>query len=294
MISLESALPFQINAVGTLLSTVFPAFLPRCHWFIEEGSRIIPSLQYDKFMIVSPDGFIRCMGDCDGNCVNRLGVPDGNMALEIKCPFSPIENKMLLPVTYSCPHYYAAQVLSEIKVLNAHRSMVVSCLPETLTMSYLDWSPNMWDRLWRLALEFYDNKNPSMPNQLNDKSKNLHTILKDFVQDNSVLAVKVPTLECVDSKAYEKFANDENPLYRYRDKYPDLYVDVDDVRDHVINCCKSTMCAIQEVHDLERRKATEVLLFLLTDTDREYSKDKPAAVSVAYVLKGKSLKVSTV
>ena len=104
------------------------------------------------------------MGDCDGNCVNRLGVPDGNMALEIKCPFSPIENKMLLPVTYSCPHYYAAQVLSEIKVLNAHRSMVVSCLPETLTMSYLDWSPNMWDRLWRLALEFYDNENPSMSN----------------------------------------------------------------------------------------------------------------------------------
>ena len=135
-----------------------------------------------------------------------------------------------------------------------------------------------------------------MPNQLNDQSKNLHSILqksKDFVQDNSVLAVEVPTLECVDSKAYEKFANDDNPLYHYRDKYPDLYVNVDDVRDHVINCCKSTMCTIREAHDLERHKATEVLLFLLSDTDREYSKDKPAAVPVAYALKGKSLKVST-
>ena len=53
------------------------------------------------------------------------------------------------------------------------------------------------------------------------------------------------------------------------------------------------MVCIREAHDLCRRKATEVLLFVLTDTDREYSKDKPNAIPVAYALKGKSLKVST-
>ena len=42
------------------------------------------------------------------------------------------------------------------------------------------------------------------------------------------------------------------------------------------------MVCIHEVHDLRRRKAAEVLLFLLTDTDREYSKDKPNAIPVAY------------
>ena len=51
------------------------------------------------------------------------------------------------------------------------------------------------------------------------------------------------------------------------------------------------MVCIHEAHDLCRRKATEVLLFGLTD--REYSKDKPNAIPVAYTLKGKSLKVST-
>ena len=53
------------------------------------------------------------------------------------------------------------------------------------------------------------------------------------------------------------------------------------------------MVCICEAHDLCRRKATEVLLFVLTDTDREYSKDKPNAIPIAYALKGKSLKVST-
>ena len=53
------------------------------------------------------------------------------------------------------------------------------------------------------------------------------------------------------------------------------------------------MVAVREAHDLECRKATEVLLFLLSDTDREYKKDKLFAVPVAYALKGKSLRVST-
>ena len=53
------------------------------------------------------------------------------------------------------------------------------------------------------------------------------------------------------------------------------------------------MECICEAHDLCRRKATEVLLFVLTDTDREYCKDKPNVIPIAYALKGKSLKVST-
>ena len=36
-----------------------------------------------------------------------------------------------------------------------------------------------------------------------------------------------------------------------------------------VNCCNSTMVSIWEAHNLCRRKATEVLLFVLTDTDSE-------------------------
>ena len=53
------------------------------------------------------------------------------------------------------------------------------------------------------------------------------------------------------------------------------------------------MCAITEAHNLERRKATEVLLFLLTDTDWTYNKEKPNAVPVMYGLKGCSLNCET-
>ena len=69
-------------------------------------------------MLVSPDGSMRCVENCDGNCLNRLSVPIGTMALEIKCPFSPISNKTMMPVNYKCPHYYASQVLGEMKILD--------------------------------------------------------------------------------------------------------------------------------------------------------------------------------
>ena len=65
-----------------------------------------------------------------------------------------------------------------------------------------------------------------------------------------------------------------------------------DIREQIIDHCKLSINAVHEAHELCRRKASEVLLFLLTDTDREYSKDKPSVIPIAYALKGKSLRVS--
>ncbi|MCG8624384.1 MAG: hypothetical protein MJE68_20625, partial [Proteobacteria bacterium] len=44
---------------------------------------------------------------------------------------------------------------------------------------------------------------------------------------------------------------------------------------------------------MQRRKASEVLLFICTDSDREFNKDKPTAIPVAYALKGRSLRYCT-
>ena len=46
---------------------------------------------------------------------------------------------------------------------------------------------------------------------------------------------------------------------------------------------------IRKSHQLERRKATELLLFVATDTDRMFCKDKPTSIPVAFALKGRSI-----
>ena len=119
----------------------------------------------------------------------------------------------MLPVNYEYPHYYASQVLGEMKVLNGLRTMVVSCSPESLTMCYVDWNQELWEKLWQHALHFFDIQDASIPGQLHPQTPELHTVLKDFVHTNSVIAVKVPTLECIDTKAYEPLESDHSQFY---------------------------------------------------------------------------------
>ena len=118
-------------------------------------------------------------------------------------------------------------------------------------MCYIDWNDNVWQKLWQLALDLFDMQNTSMPNQVNPESVTLRSILKDFGHDNSVIAVEVPTVECINSKAFDRIASDHSDFYRNRLKYPSLNVDVAEICQRVLNCCTSTMCAITEAHDLE-------------------------------------------
>ena len=80
-----------------------------------------------------------------------LNVPDGKMTIEMKCPYSGITNKEILPVHYECPHYYVAQILSQMHANETTRCMFLSCSPESVTMSYLDFSEEMWKELWEKA-----------------------------------------------------------------------------------------------------------------------------------------------
>ena len=116
--------------------------------------------------------------------------------------------------------------------------------------------------------------------------------MEAFVNEQSTLAVEVPTLQCIDIRTFENLENINNPMYRFRPPYPSYEYNTESIKEKIVQCCISSSECIREAHDLCRRKATEVLLFLLTDTDREYSKDKASAIPIAYALKGKSLKVS--
>ena len=44
---------------------------------------------------------------------------------------------------------------------------------------------------------------------------------------------------------------------------------------------------------MQRGKASEVLLFVCTDSDRSFNKEKPSSMPLAYALKGCSIRIST-
>ena len=100
---------FQINALATFAAVFMPAFFPKCHMLHEVRSILIPAPGLPNFMEVSPDRIIKCIGNC-ATCNNLMDIPCGTMALELKCPYTPIHDKKLLPVQYQPPQYHCCQL----------------------------------------------------------------------------------------------------------------------------------------------------------------------------------------
>ena len=155
------------------MGTILLAFIPCCHRYVEDGCRVLQTAVNDKFMIVSPDGLVKCIDHCDGNCPNVLELTIGPMALEMKCLYTPIHNKEMLPVQYKCPEYYICQVMSEMKATNSNICIFASCSPESVAMSYIDFSDNLWTDIWNLAMNFYNSEAPKMPDRLSSDSQEL-------------------------------------------------------------------------------------------------------------------------
>ena len=142
---------------------------------------------------------------------------------------NPIHAKEMLPVQYNCLEYYICQVMSEMKAASSNTCMFASCSPESIAMCYVDFSDNLWTDIWNLAMKFYNCATPKMPKHLSIDSQELKKKIHDFTMDNSILAVEVPTLECIDMKSFESIENANNPMYRFRPTYPDTEYDEENV-----------------------------------------------------------------
>lgn len=282
--------------MGTLLGILLPAFTPQCHRFVEVGGIFIERQEDAKFIEVSPDGTIECISESNMHqCSNRLNLPVAPFAIEMKCPFGPLKNPRMLPVHYSPPHYYACQLLCELVATRRHILWYLSCSPESVTLTFVDYDLDTWKELWDLALDYYGSDTLVKPKRLHPDIKDHRQRLKEYIDANSTFVAEVPTVSCVDLRRSAATPMQSDPCFRRRRHVPTKLqsdIDIEAIKNSVLNACTESMKAIQEAHDLERRKATEILLFVATDTDREFDKEKPVAIPVAYALKGKSIKMA--
>ena len=65
------------------------------------------------------------------------------------------------------------------------------------------------------------------------------------------------------------------------------------INSKIVDLCNETISLLEKCNNLLHRKATELLLFVATDTDRVFNKDLPVSVPIAYGMKGKSIRLDT-
>ena len=285
---------FQINAVATLCGIVIPAFFPRCHKFTEVGSYHIASVTQEKFMLVSPDGIIKCTENCDQPCESKMNFPIGPIVVEIKSPFSPIGNAKMLPVQYHPPHYNVCQILSQQFAAKSPMALFVSCSPQSTVVSLVDFKIELWNKIFDLATELYADEQITKATALHGSVQELKQDLKLQSVDAEVV-VEIPTIIGTDTNTnINSYTNDN--LYRKPPTLPHEAItdgDVEFINRDIIELCGRASDLIKSAHQLQRRKASEVLMFVATDCDREFQKDSPTVIPIAYGLKGRSIRIAT-
>ena len=192
------------------------------------------------------------------------------MSIEIKCPFTPIENKTLLPVSYILPTYNACQVLTHMKSTNTDVLLFASCSKESVAVSFVDFQENVWKHIYDYCNDLYGDFKPTKPTEMQPLSSELKEILKAYSKNNSILIAEVPIISTVDDKKFENnpMSEERCKVFRKRHQHKHCTPDWQDINAQIVDLCDETIDLLDKSNNLLRRKATELLLFIATDIDR--------------------------
>ena len=259
------------NAVATLANLVLPHYYPQLV-MMEEGCYTLDGNE-KRLMIVSPDGGLyhsdqvtRFQHELDeGGVVDEMPTP--MLAIEIKCPY-PGPPEIKLPVQYTMPVYYVPQVLAEMASMNVNFLLFCSWSSDSMVVHLVEFDDTLWKKIESQSILTYGGNSVVIPKGRSPELKNIKERLVTFAKENVTLMCEVPSISL---QADPKFTQDAD----------------------VLSVIKMTRTSIEESHQLLRKRSSEILVWLLSDTDRLWHAEIPHSMPVAYAMKGYSLKLDT-
>ena len=119
--------------------------------------------------------------------------------------------------------------------------------------------------------------------------------MKKFAESNSLLVAEVPTLVTFDDESLSTspMPHENNKMYHHRKKLRASTHDWKNINEFIVDLCERSITLLEKANDSLWRKASELLLFVACDSDRELKKDVPSCIPIAYGLKGKSIHLET-
>ena len=261
------------HAVATFAAAVVP-FLYEHSYVFEEGCKFIKDEHDNNLIVVSADGTLR--------------TPDQAVTsvLEIKCP---IGGDYKMPVHYTVPKYYVCQLMAEMAVMQVDTCVYICYTAESTTVCEVKFDVDLWETMMFEVKRIYGKlpmQSIILPTRKSEIVTRLNDMIDNFVKENVKFILEVPSRRSADSGTNRIATNDFPYLFPNTPEYPNItYHTVGDVI-ITINRAESF---IREAHMLCRKKASEILAFVLTDTDRLSNQTTPHHLPLAYALKGYSM-----
>ena len=225
----------------------------------------------------------------DGIIFRDTSLKECLSKVEIKCPYPPAADMYKADVYYSLPTYYTLQILSEMAAEPISDNCLFVCYsPKSAVIMRVTNDKQLWNEILPHIDVIYSVEKGKLkaPKSKSDFIKNkLPKLLNDFASNNVELVCEVPSVKAAISISDHGRDITDNQPYT---------MPIEDVnlgfRGYKINDLQKFLQRIEEsiklAYQLSRVKANEVLVWMLSTTDRAWNPDRPYACPIAYGLKG--------
>lgn len=279
-----------MNVIGTLVSCVLPALFPPCYVFREVGPVVADGENRDNLLCVSADGIIECI-NASQECHYATEDNDHKMKIpvEIKCPFN-LDNLFYDPL-YILPERYVPQVTSQMFVFQSDVALFVTKSDNSLVVKRILNDEHTWHLQQQIITTFYDSTTFKKPNKFHPNRVNVKEQVKCFAEMNTSVSMEIPLAKCVETN--QAVRDGTSPFKKHKD-YVHIHVDKERLMHNIQNVLSECLCVIRDAHTISRHKASEMLIFMLSDSDRmKLQTDDTYTHAIGYAMKGHSLNVKT-
>ena len=275
------------NAIATLVGIVMPLYYPDYSYY-EEGAHLIEGSDGEPLMLVSPDGSLRPVSDGD------TIIPTARVVVEVKCPYP---NEFVPPVHYKVPERYVPQVLSEMAAMHVDECIYLSWSKHCSTVFRIKFDEMLWAEIKDEGERLYGNitetdKRKRRPKTLNAPfRKKIQELMLSFMETKIEMLAELPSLYKAD--AHYVAPPSPVPLVESTPYYSLPQPDNGESDLDMSSILFDSEVITTEAYELTRRKATEVVVWLMSDIDRLWHAEIPHSIPVAWAMKGNSLLVRT-
>ena len=277
----------EVNATATTVGILMPALTTPCSIFYEEGVNFLHGNVKRCMLADSPDGLIRTLLG-NHNCTNQLCYEHESIAVEIKCPYG---NKWRLQQHYELHYDYIIQCLCHMRVKNAKKCWYIVWTEESTTLCELTYDQRTWDILWSVIRELYDHVVPNKPTNIQQLQSKINPILNEYRRNHSTFICEVPSIIGKEGNLDVTSPN----FYPYSvpiDSMPYI-CSTEELQESLFKIMEMNNVCLEDAHHLLRTQASEVLAFVLTDTDRRKEAETMPITPIGYCMKDSTLNMKT-
>ena len=266
-----------------------PALFPPCYVFREVGPVIVSGEIRDELLCVSADGVIECINGKDCCYSDETLDHEKKITIEIKCPFN-LDNPFYNPL-YILPERYVPQVTSQMFVFDSDVSLFVTKARNSVIVKRVAMDTDLWESQSEVLTNFYDTLFLKKPNKFHENRNILKEDIKKFAEVNTQCIMELPLVKCVDTTAHDI---DGIGPFKKHNSIIQRTVNIEEFKVNVQNVLTNTLCVIKDAQNICRHKASEILIFMLSDSDRmKLQNDECYTHAIGYAMKGNSLNLKT-